>query len=234
MVKLLALKVPSVISQNNYSLLLSSLTNEERLLINTFNSTQDAYRSLLAKVMVRCELSNRFDLAVNEIRISSNKYGKPLLEGLTFFFNVSHSEEWVVAAFDDEPIGIDIEKIQPIDYLKIANRFFSREEYTDLIATTPDQQLQYFYDLWTLKESYVKQIGLGLKMPLNTFSIRKANTCCFEFAGKMPNYFSGPCFHQYNVIPQYCISVCASKQAFPKTIDFIGIEMLTNVLNRHY
>ncbi|WP_082867275.1 4'-phosphopantetheinyl transferase superfamily protein [Paenibacillus macquariensis] len=33
-----------------------------------------------------------------------------------------------------------------------------------------NDKLDYFYDLWTLKESYVKNIGHGLSIPLDLIS----------------------------------------------------------------
>ena len=36
-----------------------------------------------------------------------------------------------------------------------------------------DEKINYFYDLWTLKESYIKTIGKGLYTPLNSFSIKR-------------------------------------------------------------
>ena len=66
-------------------------------------------------------------------------------------------------------IGVDIEKIQLID-LKVAQRFFSEKEYEDLIAKTSSERIAYFYDLWTLKESLTKTLGIGLTIPLNSFS----------------------------------------------------------------
>ena len=68
-------------------------------------------------------------------------------------------------------MGIDVEMIKPIDF-KIAERFFSRDEYISLINQPEEIKLMYFYMIWTLKESYIKTEGKGLSIPLNSFIIR--------------------------------------------------------------
>ncbi|MEX1029766.1 MAG: 4'-phosphopantetheinyl transferase superfamily protein [Paenibacillaceae bacterium] len=39
--------------------------------------------------------------------------------------------------------------------------FFSFDENKDLLDKPPNQRLAYFYDLWTLKESFIKAVGKG-------------------------------------------------------------------------
>lgn len=51
--------------------------------------------------------------------------------------------------------------------------FFSDEEVEDLNTRSLVGKIDYFYDLWTLKESYIKAIGKGLSIPLNSFTIKK-------------------------------------------------------------
>ncbi len=68
------------------------------------------------------------------------------------------------------PVGVDIEKIRPIDFA-IAERFFTASEYRLLMDTAEQERLQLFYTLWTLKESYIKFVGKGLSIPLDSFAI---------------------------------------------------------------
>uniref|UniRef100_A0A8R7R0E4 holo-[acyl-carrier-protein] synthase n=1 Tax=Triticum urartu TaxID=4572 RepID=A0A8R7R0E4_TRIUA len=77
----------------------------------------------------------------------------------------------------DANIGIDIEekkRKKTKSILSLARRFFTPSE-TDYLAEISDSYAQEkeFFKLWTLKEAYVKALGLGLSSaPLNGFSIK--------------------------------------------------------------
>ncbi|WP_257149478.1 4'-phosphopantetheinyl transferase family protein [Bacillus cereus] len=47
------------------------------------------------------------------------------------------------------------------------------KEIEDLNLKVLTEKNDYFYDLWTLKESYIKAIGTGLSTPFNSFTIKK-------------------------------------------------------------
>ncbi len=88
-----------------------------------------------------------------------NKYSKSyILEHPQLYFNLSHSKTW----------GGDIERIRGIN-LKIAERFFSNEEYMLINSKTGYNQFLCFYEYWTLKEAFVKAIGKGLVVSLDSF-----------------------------------------------------------------
>lgn len=62
------------------------------------------------------------------------------------------------------------EKIIPID-LRIGKRFFINKEYEYIMNKNLISRLEYFYEIWTLKESYIKAVGMGLSISLNSFNI---------------------------------------------------------------
>jgi 4'-phosphopantetheinyl transferase len=104
---------------------------------------------------------------------------------INIHFNISHAGEWVLCAISNTEIGIDIELIQPID-LDIAKYYFSEVEYMDLQRKEGAEKVSYFFDLWTLKESYIKARGMGLSIPLKDFCIRITHEG-ITFSGKEMN-----------------------------------------------
>ena len=52
------------------------------------------------------------------LKFEKNQYGKPYLsEHPDFYFNISHSGEYVLCAIDNNPIGVDIEEVvRAIEY----------------------------------------------------------------------------------------------------------------------
>lgn len=114
-----------------------------------------------------------YGLREKDVRIEQGENGKPYLKDYPeICFNLSHSRDMVLAAFAPTEVGCDIEFIGETN-LKLAKRFFCPEEY-EYLLNQPDKeaQRQEFYRLWTLKESFMKVTGLGMKLPLNAF--------CFE------------------------------------------------------
>lgn len=95
---------------------------------------------------------------------SYGEHGKPYFETFKdFHFNVSHSGNFVAAAFSESAVGLDIEVLRQSD-LKIANRFFSEEEK----EYAKDNET--FFHIWTRKEAFIKQTGEGMSRPLPSFN----------------------------------------------------------------
>lgn len=89
--------------------------------------------------------------------------GKPYLTDYPFHFNLSHSGQYVFLGVSGQEIGVDIQKIQQTDELRLAKRFFSGEEYKALEdCKDPENRRQMFFRMWTRKEAYGKLTGQGL------------------------------------------------------------------------
>lgn len=165
------LKIDRNIEKDDFDRLLSWVSEEKKERILRFHRFEDAQRTLLGDVLARYAICKRLGVRNMDLVFGTNEYGKPVLhEPNGIHFNISHSGNWVVCAVDDNVVGIDVEMIKPIDF-KIVERFFSRDEYISFVNQPEEMKLQYFYMIWTLKESYIKTEGKGLSIPLNSFTI---------------------------------------------------------------
>ena len=109
-------------------------------------------------------------LKAGEICVS--EYGKPYFPGLPdFHFSLSHSGERVLCAVSPQPVGCDIEKPRGYDP-HLAQRFFHPDESAWLLSLPAEEQPAAFFRLWTCKESFIKALGLGLSLPLDSFAVR--------------------------------------------------------------
>ena len=69
-------------------------------------------------------------------------------------------------------LGIDVERLRPVLGMDdIAARFFCPEEIADLTALSPAEKPQGFFNCWARKEAYIKAIGDGLSVPLDSFRV---------------------------------------------------------------
>lgn len=145
---------------------------EKKCKVNKFINKVDKIRTLIGEILIRSIIVEELGIKNRDIVFGANKYGKPYLKGFpSLNFNLSHSSEFVVCVVDDKSIGIDIEEVKQIKYEDIAKNIFSLNEFKYIMGHTLDFQLSKFYEIWTLKESYIKCCGEGLSIPLQSFSI---------------------------------------------------------------
>lgn len=98
--------------------------------------------------------------------------GKPYLADYPdIHFNLSHSGSMAMAVFSDREAGCDVERVQEAR-MSVARRFFTEEEYVLLESLKAEGERDgVFARLWTLKESFLKVTGEGMRMPLDSFSV---------------------------------------------------------------
>lgn len=182
--------------------------------IDSFRFVADKQRSLMGNLIVRQFYAKTLNLNPMKIEFDYNEHEKPSLKNHPkAHFNISHSGDYVVVAFSDCPVGVDIEKNKG-NRLKVAKRFFTREELDDLFAFSEEkEQIEYFYQLWTLKESYMKTIGKGISMSLSSFSFKKFYT---DFRLRYSSEDMGYQFTSYKVHPDYACNLCSKYISKPK------------------
>ena len=110
--------------------------------------------------------------------------GKPVLALDTRMnFNVTHSSDMAAIALAlDCRIGIDLEEIRPLPDLEdIAKRFFCSEESAEILSYSARERESSFFRCWTRKEAYIKAVGEGLHMPLDSFRVAVKSGDCAKF-----------------------------------------------------
>lgn len=126
--------------------------------------------------------------------------GKPQAEvgHVKVEYNISHSGNYVVAVIGDRCCGVDIEQIRKPSS-SVVNRCFDGHEQSAMKNSTNKDRT--FTAIWTMKESYLKMTGDGIRKGLN-----EVNTCYNEknYIYRLPNGVNYRLF-DYD---DYVITVC--------------------------
>lgn len=164
---------------SRYDALLSA---QERATQRRFLFARDQRRYLVTRALVRTVLSRYAPVRPEDWAFSAGTHGRPAislsLPAPALEFNISHSGDLVMLGITSgRTLGIDTEstalRAADIDGL---DRYFAPEESAALLALPADERRRRFFELWTLKESYIKASGMGLAIALDAFR--------FEFAGE--------------------------------------------------
>lgn len=133
---------------------------------NQYFYQKDKLLSIGAEILLNHVLSK---IGVFDPIFDTDIYSKPYLKNYPdVYFNLSHSEKFVACAVSDSPIGVDIEYIHDID-LSVAKNYFYGSEYEYILNNNNKKKA--FFELWVLKESYMKMTGLGFRLALDEFCI---------------------------------------------------------------
>eukprot|EP01080_Neovahlkampfia_damariscottae_P001695 gene1695-464_t len=106
---------------------------------------------------------------MKEIEIKRSHLNKPYIisnDLPNLNFNISHSGDCVVYVICDEnPVGIDVEKVEKKpkncsdeDFFSYFTHCFTKKEWQEI------KKLDDFFTYWTLKESFIKTSGLGIRI----------------------------------------------------------------------
>lgn len=149
---------------------LSFLNAAEKLRYDQY-LPQAARLFLISRVLTKSVLADKLGISPHLVNIQLQPNGKPFVQGgKTIYFNLSHSADVIVLAVTEEgEIGVDVERV---------NREFEWKRVDSVLAlseidwiqenesTDPFSVYQRFFQIWTLKESYIKCTGHGMSSHL--------------------------------------------------------------------
>lgn len=154
-----------------------ALADEEWTRASRYSHLPSRQLYAFSRRMIRLQLAAKLGLSPSELRFGQGEHGKPFLISSDehcskLHYNLSHSKQQIVLAVSQgREVGVDLEYIhRRNDVIRIARHYFSQRELGELNDLPLGDQKDRFFDLWTLKESYIKAVGRGLALGLANFS----------------------------------------------------------------
>jgi 4'-phosphopantetheinyl transferase len=170
--------VPLSVSEDLIAEYSQCLSEDEQKRAARFRFEADRRKFVVARGVLRHLLSERLGCRAIALTFDYGKYGKPKTtvlsaKGRDFHFNLSHSGEIALCALGgDRTVGIDIEKVRPIQRLEsMMERCLVETEKAKVTSQPIDQQTHDFLQYWTCKEAYLKAIGVGLSQSMTTVEV---------------------------------------------------------------
>lgn len=144
---------------------LSKYISEERLhKLNKYLHKEDKVRSILAELLLKYALKEDNK---NFVQPSINEFGKPYIDGV--HFSISHSGNMVVLGYGDSEIGVDIELVQ--GNVEMIDSIFTSYENQFVFCGANEEIQERFVQMWTMKESLLKMMGVGLGTDLREYEV---------------------------------------------------------------
>lgn len=196
------------------------LTNDERAQEKRFHFARDQHTYLVTRALVRTVLSKYVAVAPDQWRFLRDAYGRPRIANFThnrnMTFNVTHTGGLIgLAVVGEAALGIDAEDMRgnPIQ-MDVADRFFTKTELQQMRCLESHEQEERFYAVWTLKEAYIKARGLGLSIPLDSFSFdfSRSGIARMEMSEMLEDTASRWQFWQWRPTSHHVAAICASKR----------------------
>lgn len=130
--------------------------------INIYTLDEKSYKRNRLTIIESIFKSNGIDG-----KLDKDKLGKPRILGANFCISISHSERSVFIALSKKKIGIDAEVINKIKCAEDKTRIIDRS----YLKFDMQNFSNHFLLIWTIKESFVKYCGIGLRFDLKEIHI---------------------------------------------------------------
>ena len=167
---------------------------------------KDKINCLLSEIFTKVIYSLVSKKKMDLIHIERKNNGKPFIENcIDFFFNISHSTEYIIFTHTNQEIGCDIELIQYLEK-SIIYHFFTKNEIILFENKTNKIKPNFFSTLvWTRKEAFFKLKGTGISDEITSIeTVISTDKNCYFCSYVFNNYIISLCSHlKKNVFFKY-------------------------------
>jgi len=162
--QIFAVELKESINSKTFDYLIQLVDKVKQESISKLKVKSEKDLSLVGDILARYAMKKAFCIPIDEIKFKIGEYGKPyVVECENVHFNISHSGNFVVCAVYNKPIGIDVQRMDDVDFDSIAKRAFTENEQVVYFSTPEEERKKQFYKTWTAKESYIKCLGTGIR-----------------------------------------------------------------------
>lgn len=200
----------------NYTALLDE---GERRRARALRRPADRRRHVAARALVRTVLSRYRSSAPQDWRFSADAHGRPELspehQWPELQFNIAHTAAVVVLAVTaGAAVGVDVETSRRRADTVALERYFAPTERAALEALPAAARRRRFFELWTLKEAYLKARGLGLRLPLAGFAFEYCAPAGvqIQFTDACPDTPQRWALAQLCLRGRYLLALCAERR----------------------
>lgn len=154
------------------------LSEQERARATRFHASRDRRDYAVAHDLLRRALSRYHAVPPGGWAFEPDALGKPRVSGPVvepaLEFSLSHTRGFVACAIGRAmAIGVDVERTdRRVSRADLGRMVFSDDEAAALDALPPGDRPARLFELWTLKEAFVKATGRGLSQPVRALSFR--------------------------------------------------------------
>lgn len=160
--------------------------SDEKARLGKFVYRKDVRASLAGRLLMRKFVNECGGLPYDKITFVRDEHNRPVLKdhSTVVSFNVSHHGSYTVLAGEvgNVKLGVDVMSLEydrgksMSEFLNTMKRNFSPAEWEEIkgsVAEKPEvEQISMFYRHWTLKESYLKALGIGILIDLKSLDFR--------------------------------------------------------------
>lgn len=183
-------------TMNDLELAVSCIQPEEKERLAKFVYFDDFKSSIIGRLLMRKFMKSCLpELDYSAIHFERDSRGKPFYSPRTeqfghIDFNVSHHERYTVLAgsfskdLHKQHLGVDVMKMEysggkPLnEFFRIMQRSFTPNEWSFIKSRDSEEnQTAAFMRHWCLKESYVKNIGVGITINLQKIDFQLNTEC---------------------------------------------------------
>ena len=140
------------------------------------NAGFGSVQSAAARRLLSLALEGEYPELAGSFRVEKNERGKPFLAGHEDIqISLSHSGTVVACAIAGKAVGVDVEQWKKrTGPERVMRKMHVRER--ELLESCPlEERERTFYDLWVRKESFLKAVEEGLRLPLDSFCTTGGN-----------------------------------------------------------
>jgi 4'-phosphopantetheinyl transferase len=223
-------------AQDDFARSLGYLSEDETARAKRFYFDRHRRAFVLGRAALRVLLANYLDAGPAELRFQYGQQGKPALAGTagSLRFNVSNSGNLAAYAFTTGcEIGVDIEQHRALhDFENIADRFFSPQETVELLALPDAEKNSAFFNCWARKEAYIKAMGGGLAIPLDSFrvTLRPQDAARMVSIAESEDAARGWTLHDFTPAPDYAGAIAYPDE--PRVLQARPVVAVDELLER--